>query len=205
MAFAQHGPPELGDVCNMVPQTRKERLSQQHREDLEKMRIMARREKFCRYEDGGIAQPQDSLGYITEADRFVTDIAAVVKNERDAEIAKREQIHYNKRLSKVDREEKRWRTIEMEHQVDQQRWDDMRENGTFSRSNKTSMPYNPINLRYDDGNDGDRLRFSDESLKYRGALRAEHLQRRGASTPHNPITGAPIAPVHVPTKPAKPM
>jgi hypothetical protein len=39
------------------------------------------------------------------------------------------------------------------------RWDDMREHGTFSRSNKTSVPYNPISLEYDAGGDGDRLRF----------------------------------------------
>ena len=196
--------PELGPVCNVQPQSRQERLSQQHREDLEKMRIRNRREKYCRYEEGGIEQPADSLGFITEADRFVTDIAAVVKNERDASINKKEQVYYNKRLDKVDREEKRWRTIEMEHQVDQQRWDDMRENGTFSRSNKTSMPYNPINLRYDDGHDGDRLRFSDESLRFRGALRAEHLQRRMTSTGYNPITGAPIERVTVPDAPRPP-
>ena len=35
----------------------------------------------------------------------------------------------------------------------------MREHGTFSRSNKTSVPYNPISLEYDAGGDGDRLRF----------------------------------------------
>ena len=52
----------------------------------------------------------------------------------------------------------------------------MREHGTFSRSNKTSVPYNPISLEYDAGCDGDRLRFSDDTLRYRSALRADHLQ-----------------------------
>ena len=52
--------------------------------------------------------------------------------------------------------------------------------------------------------DGDRLRYSDESLRYRGALRAEHLQRRMTSTGYDPITGAPIERVHVPEAPKRP-
>ena len=95
--------------------------------------------------------PADSLGYISEADRFVTDIAAVHKSERDAEFSKKEKMYYNRRMDRADSEEKRWRTIEMHHQIEQKRLDDMREGYTFARSNKTSMPYNPINLRYDNG------------------------------------------------------
>ena len=155
-----------------------------------------------RLQTGSLTPPPDSLGYISEADRFITDIAAVHKTERDADIAKREQMFYGRRMQRADKEEKRWGTIELHHQLEQKRLEDMRENFSYARSNKTSMPYNPINLRYDDGNDGDRLRFSDESLRYRGALRAEHLQRRMTSTGYNPITGAPIERVHVPDAPA---
>jgi len=173
-----------------------------YREDLEKMRLASRRENYCHYETGSLTPPPDSLGYISEADRFITDIAAVHKTERDADIAKREQMFYGRRMQRADKEEKRWGTIELHHQLEQKRLEDMRENFSYARSNKTSMPYNPINLRYDDGNDGDRLRFSDESLRYRGALRAEHLQRRMTSTGYNPITGAPIERVHVPDAPA---
>ena len=39
--------------------------------------------------------------------------------------------------------------------MEQQRLEEMRDNSNYARSNKTSMPYNPINLRYDDGMDGD--------------------------------------------------
>jgi hypothetical protein len=146
----------------------------------------------------------ESLGYISEADRFITDTAAVAKAERDADVAKREQMFYGKRIQRAEKEERRWGTIELQHQLEQKRLEDMRENLSYARSNKTSMPYNPINLRYDDGADGARLRFSDESLRYRGALRAEHLQRRNTSTGYNPITGAPIERVHVPDAPDAP-
>jgi len=189
---------------NVAPQSRQERLSQLYREDLEKMRLRARRESYCRYEEGGVVPPSDSLGYIAESERFITDIAAVAKNERDAEFTKREQMHFNKRMNKADAEEKRWRTIEMQHKLEEDRMKDMRENSTFARSNKTSMPYNPINLRYDDTNDGDRLRYSDDSLRHRGALRAEHLQQRSTSTGFNPITGEMIQRVSVPDAPHLP-
>ena len=92
----------------------------------------------------------------------------------------------------------------MEDDMDRKRWDDMRELGTFSRSNKTSVPYNPISLRYDDGNDGERLRFSDETLRYRSALRADHLQRRMNGAGYNPITGAPMERISVPPAPDPP-
>merc|ERR1719164_10044 len=107
-------------------------------------------------------------------------------------------------MNNAGKEEERWRTIEVKHQIEQKRLDEMRENYSYARSNKTSMPYNPINLRYDDGHDGERLRYSDESLRYRGALRAEHLQRRMTSTGYDPITGTPIERVHVPDAPKRP-
>ena len=158
-----------------------------------------------RWQEGGLTPFPDSLGYISEADRFITDIAGVNKAEREVEIEKREQMYYNRRVQNTEQEEERWRTIEVKHQIEQKRLEEMRENYSYARSNKTSMPYNPINLQYDNGADGDRLRFSDESLRYRGAMRAEHLQRRGASTPHNPITGAPIERVHIPEAPQRPI
>jgi len=202
MAYSsQHTEPVLSHVHNIPPKTRAERKAALFREDLEKMRLRERREKFCHYVEGGITQMPESLGYITEAGRFVSDTAGVAKIERDAETSKREQMFHNRRVQKAENEERRWRTIEMQHQLEQQHMDRMRENHSFARSNKTSMPYNPISLRYDDGHDGDRLRYSDESLRYRGALRAEHLQRRMTSTGFNPITGGPIQRVFVPSPP----
>lgn len=92
----------------------------------------------------------------------------------------------------------------MRHDMEEKRMADMRENSTYARSNKLSMPYNPISMRYDDSAEGDRLRYADDSLRYRGALRAEHLQQRMTSTGFNPITGEPIQRVAVPKAPFPP-
>merc|ERR1712032_1739631 len=89
--------PEIGEVKNIQPMSRKERLSHQHREDLEKMRLRQRRENFCHYEENSMTQPPGSLGFISEAERFVTDVAAVEKGIRDAEIAKKDTITHAKR------------------------------------------------------------------------------------------------------------
>jgi hypothetical protein len=40
----------LPSQVNLQPQTRKERQAQMYREDLEKMRLAARRENYCHYE-----------------------------------------------------------------------------------------------------------------------------------------------------------
>jgi len=194
-------PPPLGQVVNVAPQTRDQRKAALFREDLEKMRLKERREKYYSYQEGGVTPTAESLSYIPEEQRFVTDAASVNKGERDAAVQKREQMFYDRRVIKAQNEEERWRTIEVKHQMEERRMKEQRDNFSFARSNKTSMPYNPINLRYDNGQDGDRLRFSDDNLRYRGALRAEHLQRRGTSTGYNVLTGEEIPRVHVPTRP----
>jgi len=108
------------------------------------------------------------------------------------------------RVNRAEAEEQRWRTLEIQHQMETQRMANMRDHGTAARSNKSSMPYNPISLRYDDGSDGDRLRYADESLRYRSALRADHLQQRMTSTGFNPITGEAYNKVPIPAAPTRP-
>lgn len=203
MSSSRRTRPELGDVCNVQPQTREQRNAEQHREDLEKMRLRNRKEGFYSYQEGGITQPTSSLGYISEAERFITDVAAVAKSEREADHAKRDQMVQAKRANKANREEQRWQSIEAEAEFDERRAQEMREVGAFSKANKTSMPYDPINLKYGEGRDGECLRYSDDALKYRSALRAEHLQRR-MNGGYNPITGAELQRVPVPERPEAP-
>lgn len=192
-------------MVNVVPQTRQERKAKDSREVLEKTRLRQRKEGFCHYEEGGLTPfGPESLSHISEKDRFITDIAGVNKIEREQEVAKREQMYHNRRVKKAEMEEERWRTIETRFNLDMAREAEQRQNAAYARSNKTSMPYNPINLRYDDGVDGDRLRYSDASMLHRGALRSEHLQRRGMSTPFHPITGDMVPMVHVPPMPERP-
>ena len=66
-----------------------------------------------------------------------------------------------------------------------------------------SVPYNMINLHYNDSLDGLRLQHADEMCKHRSTMRAENIRMHstGAS---NPITGEAYAPIHFPQAPPPP-
>lgn len=199
----QRPTPEIGQVHNIPARTRHERKGEMHKEDLEKMRLRQRRECYYHHEEVSLVQPPDSLGYIPESERFITDVAAVEKMERDREIARKEQMYHNKRTERVMNEEQRLKAMEAEYEQDTAHQEVMRQEGSFCRSNKTSMPYDPISLQYGEGRDGECLKYSDEALKYRSALRADNLQRR-TNAGFNPITGEPTAPVPIPERPKPP-
>jgi len=199
----QRPTPELGAIHNMPARSRQERKGEVHKEDLEKMRLKQRRECYYHFEEASLVQPPDSLGYIPESERFITDIAAVEKVDRDREFAKKEQMFHNKRVDRASTEEHRWKSMESEYEQDAVHQEQMREEGSFCRSNRTSMPYDPISLKYGEGKDGECLKYSDEALKYRAAIRADHLQRR-TNAGFNPITGEETSRVGIPDRPNAP-
>ena len=64
------------------------------------------------------------------------------------------------------------------------------------------MPYDAITLRYNDGLDGERLRFHDDKVRYRAAVRSRNLQRCGDTrTGYNIINGNDQAQLAVPPAP----
>ena len=195
--------PPIVAVRNVQPQSRATRHAEVYREDLEKMRLRQRREGYYQHEESTITPTPDALGYITEAQRFITDAAAVDKAEREAMLSRKDQITHAKRVALAEREEKRWRAMEEEHIQEQRRQEEMRNRGLSSKANRTSMPYNPVSLEYGAGPEGDVLRYSDESIRYRSALRASHLQERQSSR-YNPITGLEQTRVQVPERPCPP-
>ena len=110
----------------------------------------------------------------------------------------------NSRVKKVEaRREKKERKSEIEEELDKRRDTEAREDPSCARSNKTSMPFNPINLQYCEGREGECLKYSDEALAYRNACRADHLQRRNNGG-YDPITGEEMQRVQVPKPPQAP-
>jgi len=191
-------------VRNLAPKSRAERHGTVHKEDLEKMRLSQRRECFYHYEPNSLTPPPDSLSHIAESDRFETNAAAAEKASRNAVLMRKEQVLHAKRIARTHTEEERWRVVEAEHEAELARHEAMAREGTFCKSNKTSMPYDPITLQYGEGKDGQCLRYSDESLRYRAAMRAANLQQRTNVAGFNPITGEETARVPVPEKPVLP-
>ena len=174
-----------------------------HKEDLEKMRLRNRREGFFKYAEGGITPGPDSAQYIPDADRFITDVAGQEKRDRELMLAQKKELQEVNRKKVTEQEEARWRAIEDEYAHSKRREEEMRIDGAFGKSNKNSMPYDPITLNYLEGRDGECLRYSDEALNYRGALRAQSLQSK-TNNGYNPITGERVPDVSIPEPPKPP-
>ena len=103
----------------------------------------------------------------------------------------------------IEREEQRWQQIEQAQEYDREKWDAIRSEGSRNRRNVNSVPYNPISLQYSDSTDGDKLRLSDDMIRYRSAVRAKQLHDRN-NCGFNPITGSPLQGIDLPTKPQRP-
>jgi len=187
---------------NVAPRTRYERRAVLDKESLEKSRLAERREGHQRFQaDYKVTgDTEGAPGFITEADRFYTDTAGMEKMKRDVDLQSKQQNYMNKRSQATDREDKRWRQIEESKKVDEERWDQLREDGSKARRNNSSVPYNPLTLHYNDGKDGDRLRWQDDDIKYRAALRADNLNKHDTAG-YNPINGENSYQINVPPQP----
>ena len=64
------------------------------------------------------------------------------------------------------------------------------------------MAYDPITLKYNDSEDGKRLLYSDQHVRYRAALRAKFLNDKMCTNDYNIITGDVTTRTVLPSKPS---
>lgn len=199
---AGEGGEPLVTFNQVIPRTRQERRDRESKETLEKSRLRDRRECHFKYTDlGRLTEPDaGTLQYCDDAERFSADAAGVFKNDREAVLHHQKERMDAKRAMLIEREEIRWAAIDKDQTSEEEKWERIREIGERNRRNTNSVPYNPINLSYNDNESGDMLRHSDNMVKYRGAQRAYNLRTRDTCG-FNPITGAPGDFLEPPTKP----
>ena len=102
----------------------------------------------------------------------------------------------------MKREEERWEQIEAQKKEEAEHWDEQRRRGEKARKNHSSVPYDAVNLRYNDGLDGERLRYHDDKVRYRAAVRSRNLQRCGESRAgYNILNGYEAPELSVPEAP----
>ncbi|OQS05726.1 hypothetical protein THRCLA_02173 [Thraustotheca clavata] len=183
---------------NINARTRDERKAVRDKETWEKDRLKARKEGYVRIDTSisGSAmtvQAPGSQGFMSDADRFHTDVAGEEKVVRESRMAKHQMVYDNKRQNNQIREEQRWKTMDAKAAEERQRWDRMREDGGKARRNKSSCEFNLVTLKYNDGKDGDRLKKADSEIRHRATVRAANLQFQNSRAGINPITGDPIA------------
>ncbi|CAK4441610.1 unnamed protein product [Aphanomyces euteiches] len=182
---------------NIQARTRDERKAVRDKETWEKDRLRARKEGFVRIDTSisGSAmtvQAAGSQGYMSDADRFHTDVAGEEKVLRESRIARHQMTYDTRRRSNQLREEHRWQAMDAKAAEDKARWDHLRQDGGKARRNKSSCEFNPITLKYNDGKDGERLRQADSEIRHGASLRAANLQYNSSRAGINPITGDPV-------------
>ena len=185
------------------------RAAPRSREQMEKAMLAARREQHQRHDPAAIAsplsvQPSAKGMHLPDAQRFHSDTAGEAKRERDNKAAQEAARLAQRRDNNLAREEKRWVDMSAQAQADADRLESKRASGLAAKKNASSLPVNLISLEYRTDRAGSLLAHQDSMVKYRSALRTQHLYDRGNSA-YNPITGAPKLEVAPPAKPQTPM
>lgn len=169
-----------------------------NREQLERERILNRREAFVKPEvmDNPSGVEPGTLGYLPESQRFGSDYTTDDKMEREAHAMRKAAFYETKREEVVAREEARWQAMETAKVAEVERVDRLREQANAGRGTQNSVAYNPITLNYGDGLDAERLRKADEAAAYRSAMRTKMLYEKNNT--YNPITGEDLRRIEVP-------
>lgn len=178
---------------NLKPRKRSERRAVLDKESLEKARLAQRVGGFERYEDpgsvAGSAAGAASAGYMPESERFITDVAGEAKLQREEAAARKAAAILRRREESRQREELRWKRMDEAKKEEEDRVRRMREDGGKAAKNVGSMPYDFVTLQYRKGEEGERLKYQDDRVKYRAAMRAQHLHALSSGQKYDVLTG----------------
>jgi len=196
----------LVEQANKQPLTRYERHSSRDKESKERAllekRPPVRGQRYINYGKGIASADAGTVAHITEQDRFFTDFADEEKKRREHTFAVKQEQLNRRRFEQAMAEEERWRDIDSQWAAAEARESSRKAVG--APRNKSSVPYNPLTLRYEDSADGDMLRFTDDQIRFRAAQRAERLRAHQSKDGYNPVTGDPATSVRVPPAPQPP-
>jgi len=118
------------------------------------------------------------------SERYSTDVAAHLKENRQIDLARRANLQNVKRDRAQVREEKKRYQRENEVDKDHSHVEEMR---LTSRVGKNSVAYNPINHAYASGDAGKQLQRADQVERLRLEKRGREQYLRENS--YNPVTG----------------
>merc|ERR1711871_1170440 len=188
---------------NIAPRSRESRKAQTDKETLERQRLAARRGGFHKFDPKQtvVGHEGGTPGFQSEAERFDTDTCGEVRRERMARAVAKEADFVRRRLEAAEKEERRWKELDTAFTAEEEKWTRKRAAAETAKSNKSSVPYDPITLRYNEDADGLLLRHADDAIKYRAALRAKNLQGHMTADGFNPITGERLRQMVLPPAP----
>ena len=188
---------------NTEPRTRAYRHAQTNKESLEKQRLVERKGGYHKYEkiEAVTQYEQGTVGFMPEAGRFDTDTVGEEWRRRQAAQQRTQQIYQAKRGEAVAREERRWEQMEAAKVAEAEKYARYRDDPLMGKKNVGSMPFDPVTLRYNDGDDGARLAYEDERIRYRAALRAKNIHEKQNGCGFDTLTGGEMRKISTPAAP----
>lgn len=190
------------------PISRQDRRVQGDRDAREKCALAERRAGFERHE--GNANPLESLahsaGFMANEERFHTDVAGELKNANNARLTRGLQNTEVRRRAQTDREDRRWQEADDALTAETQRTQELA--GT-SKRNVGGSGYNIVNHDWRHGHDAEMAKFNEDASVWRGANRANALQKATHPEGYNFVTGQPqdlqrpVPPRPAPPQPAQ--
>lgn len=172
---------------SILPKTRAERFALKDKVSLERNRLnqrsgwQARMHRENAPETSALLTscPVGAAGYLSNADRFHTDVAG-------EELAVREEQHRRKlaaqdfrRNMSSKREEDRWSQAEMKKKAEEEYWSKLREDGRKAQKNQSLVAYDILTLQYAENLDGEQQKYYDDVIRYRAACRSNKLVEQG--------------------------
>jgi len=195
-------PPSLTQR-NIRPTHREQRVRKNDKVALERSRLMARsgwqarmHQKNAPETTAGLTscRPNDE-GYLSNADRFHSDVAGEEFELRQEALRKQQQGMLFRREKMRVREEDKWKKFEEDQQAQELYWIKVREDANLqvrrtAKKNVSNVAYDITNLQYNQDTSGEMQRYLDEMVKVRAQTRTRALVVLGDSrAPYNILTG----------------
>lgn len=108
---------------------------------------------------------QDAAGYLSNADRFHTDVAGEEYNVRQEQYKKKLAANEFRRNMTSKREEDRWVATEMKAKAEEEYWHKLREDGGKAKKNESNVAYDILTLQYNPDEDGEAQKYHDDMGK----------------------------------------
>ncbi|KAL0232053.1 hypothetical protein PCE1_003049 [Barthelona sp. PCE] len=171
------------------PRTRAERQMTSDKEQIEKNHLKGRSGNYYAY-DGGIETmygEKGTPGYIQESERFSSNFTNYHKEQRDADINRRNESLQARRNHSLRRDEQRFQQLEENYKRDERKVEFLQQR----QKTRRSEAFNPITLELNDNAQGQELAHQDDMSLDRMKRRRVELYTRSNGR-YNPITGEEV-------------
>lgn len=186
----QYDLPAPQNVRQIAPQGR--HAQHRNRDIIEKNLLRNRCSGYERHSDEILEPFKIESGgplYMSDADRYHTDVAGEARMNRINERQKQEVADYHLRAERQERETRRWDSLETKAREEELYLHTMRVTGEKTRKNISGAAFNLITHKIDQNDSGRALQERDTSTRNRAYERTKRMTRANNSS-YNPITGA---------------